>query len=116
MALPKFNKEVGRNWGLRGPALFFVCLFYQLLNDVHKLHGNSPPQALVFPRSLCLLKNSIGIPRPRAPCLSQGPSAFPWASLSVLILESRELIYVFDLEELLVCHHQQKGRFCSLVL
>ena len=46
----------------------------------------------------------------------QGPSVFPWASLSVLILESRELRYVFHLEELFVCHHQQKGRFCWLAL
>jgi len=32
------------NWGLRDPALFFVCLLYHLLNDAQKLHWNSPPQ------------------------------------------------------------------------
>jgi len=70
------------------------------------------PRALVFPRVPLSSQNCTGIPHPRAPCLSQGLSVFPWASLSVLILESLELMYVFDLEELFVCHHQQKGRFC----
>ena len=50
------NTTVVGNWGLRGPALFFVCLFYQLLNDAQKLHCNTLPQG---------------------PCLSQGPSVFP---------------------------------------
>jgi len=65
----KYTTVVVGNWGLRGPALFFVCLLYHLLNDA---------------------QNCIGIPHPRAPCLSQGPSVFLWVSLSVLILESLE--------------------------
>ena len=48
------------------------------------------PRPLSFPGSLNLPKNSIGIPHTRAPCLSQGRSVFPRASLSVLIPESLE--------------------------
>ena len=55
------------NWGLRGPALFFVCLFYQLLNDAQNWIGIPHPRALVFP------KNSIGIPHHRAPLCFLGP-------------------------------------------
>jgi len=99
------------NWGLRGPALFFVCLFYQVLNDAQNCIGIPHPRALVFPGVSLSSQNCIGIPHPRAPCLSQGPSVLPWASLSVLILESLELMYFVDLEGLFVCHHQQKGRF-----
>ena len=30
------TEQVVGNWGLKGPALFFVCLLYQLLNDAQK--------------------------------------------------------------------------------
>jgi len=33
--IDKITKVV-ENWGLKGPALFFVCLLYQLLNDAQK--------------------------------------------------------------------------------
>ena len=88
---------VDRNWGLRGPALFFVCLFHQLLNDAQNCIGIPHPRSLVFP------KNSIEIPHPSAPCLSQGPSVFPWASLSVLILESLEQEFCILPDPLLHC-------------
>ena len=45
-----WNTWVVGNWGLRGPALFFVCLFYQLLNDAQNFIGIPHPKALVFPR------------------------------------------------------------------
>jgi len=56
-------------------------------------------------------KNSIGIPHPRAPCLSKGPSVFPWASLSVLILESLEQEFCILPDPLL--HFQPVSRFLS---
>ena len=99
-----------RELGIEGSGSFLFCLFYQLPIVAQNCIGIPHPRALVFP------KNSIGIPHPRAPCLSQGPSVFPWASLSVLILESREQRYFVDLEGLFACHHQQKGRSCSLAL
>ena len=83
------------NWGLRGPAHFFVCLFYQLLNDAQNCIGFSPPQGPCLPRvTLSSQKLHTNSP-PQGPLSFPGSLCLPWASLSVFILESRELMYVF---------------------
>ena len=62
---------VDRNWGLRGPALFFVCLFHQLLNDAQNCIGISHPRPLSFP------KIAYEFPTP-------GPRVFPRVPLCFL--------------------------------
>jgi len=57
-----------RELGIEGSSSFLCLFILSISQRCPKLHKNSPPQ---------------------------GPSVFPWASLSVLILESREQRYVF---------------------
>jgi len=123
-----FNVVVGNRW-LSGPALFFVCFLYSPLKNVHFIsqayHWNAPTVddvtstlsdlwPRVFPGVPLLSLEPLCLSSVSPPCcivsLCRG---FVWKSKPA---NAREQMCFVDLEELFVCHHQQKGRFYWLAL